>query len=167
MNLSLKKADESNIHSLHAILVACGKKMHDELDLQHWHPFMDIDTFKQSIFNKELYAVYQNQSVIATFNLSTTPHDYYHIGLWSKPGFRALYLGQLATVPGLQRKGFGKWCLQQIEKIALEKDCQTVRFDIVAKHPWLKTFYEEMGYKPCAIVKPQQWDLLCFEKHLI
>lgn len=166
MDLTLKKASSTEINSLYEILVNCGKQMHDEMKLNHWHPFMDIETFKKSLNDKQLFGVYENNSAIATFNISTSPRDYYHIGLWSNPGAKALYVGQLATQPNFQRKGLGKWCMNQIEQLAQEMNCESIRFDALQQHPWLGTFYEHLGYKACAIVTPNEFDLVCYEKRL-
>ena len=68
--------------------------------------------------------------------------------------------------PILQGRGLGKWCMYQVEKIARNHGSKAVRFDGLNSHPWLKKFYEKLGYLPRGIVKPKQWDLLCFEKIL-
>ena len=164
MELLLKKSTEKEIILLHEILVACGKEMYDRFNLTHWHPFMDLETFKKVMKDKDLYGVYQNQTAIATFNISTQSRDYYHEELWSNPGEKALYLGQLAINPALQKKGIGKWCMQQVERMAFKMGCKAIRFDALDSHPWLKAFYKNLDYSPCGIVTPNKWDLACFEK---
>lgn len=168
MDLILKKVkvNDDAIIPLHSILVACGKSMHDKFGLSHWHPFMDINTFQNLMKGKDIYGIYKNDVAIATFNLSTEPRDYYFDELWSNPKEKAVYLGQLATDPNIQGNGIGKWCMQQIVSIAQEMGSKAIRFDALSMHPWLKPFYEKLGYSACGIVKPKQWDLVCFEKLL-
>lgn len=166
MQLVLKKVSGNAIIPLHAILSACGKAMHEKIGLSHWHPFMDINTFQDSMKGKDVYGVYQNNVAIATFNLSTEPRDYYFDALWSNPKERAVYLGQLAIDPNIQGNGVGKWCMQQVVSIAQEMGRKAIRFDALSAHPWLETFYKNLGYSICGIVKPARWDLVCFEKIL-
>lgn len=146
----LKKINEKAfIIPLHALLTACGKKMHETFGLMHWHPFMDLKKFETLMRSKDLYGVYQNKSAIATFNLSSNPRDYYFDKLWSNPGEKAFYLGQLGIQPLLQGQGIGKWCMHQIERLAYEAGCKVIRFDGLSQHPWLKEFYEKFGYRIC------------------
>lgn len=158
--------DEDSIIRSHALLAACGESMYKTFGLQHWHPFMDLEKFKTVMEGKELYGVYRDRVAIATFNLSSTPRDYYFDQLWSNPGEKAFYLGQLGIDPLLQRHGIGKWCMHQVERLALEARCKAIRFDGLSKHPWLKRFYEKLDYRICGTVKPAQWELTCFEKVL-
>ena len=162
----LKKIDGDAIIPLHKILTACGKSMYEKFGLEHWHPYMGIEAFKKFIEEKELYGIYQNGIAVATFNLSIKSRDYYYDELWLSPDEQASYLGQLAIDPIFQGKGLGKWCMHQVENIAANKGSKAIRFDALSSHPWLKIFYEKLGYLPRGIVKPKQWDLLCFEKIL-
>lgn len=164
MDLELKKADAEMIAPLHAILVACGENMYEQFQLSHWHPFLNLKTFRKMMSHQMLYGVYQNNIPVATFNVSTKPRDYYFPELWGHPHDKALYLGHLGIDPALQAKGVGKWCMAQVENIAREHHCKAVRFDALNIHPWLKTFYEKLGYTKREIVTPGEWDLVCFEK---
>lgn len=146
------------------ILSACGKAMHEKYGLNHWYPFVDIITFQDMMKGKDLYGVYQNEIAVATFNLSTEPRDYYFDKLWSNPREKAVYLGQLATDPNIQGNGIGKWCMNQIVTIAQDMSSKAIRFDALSAHPWLKDFYENLGYLACGTVKPGQFELTCFEK---
>lgn len=166
MELMLKKIDSEAIIPLHSILKACGNAMHEKLGLDHWYPFMDIETFRKLIQTKDLYGVYQNGIAIGTFNLSLEPRDYYHDDLWLNPDEKAIYLGQLGIDPNIQGKGLGKWCMHQVEVISRNMGRKAIRFDALYTHPWLKTYYEKLGYISCGTVKTKQWNLLCFEKIL-
>lgn len=166
MNLVLKKVDKIAITPLHSILVSCGKAMYEQLGLNHWYPFMNIEIFQRLMKTKDLYGIYQNEIAVATFNVSTEPRDYYSKKLWLNSQEKALYLGQLAINPSIQGNGIGKWCMLQVEQIAYDAGINLVRFDALDKHPWLKSFYKKLGYEECAIVKPGEWELTCFEKQI-
>ncbi len=164
MNFKLKKADKNEIIISHALLVECGKNMYEKWGLRHWFPFMDLEIFQHAMKEKDIYIVYQQTDPIATFNVSTHSREYYVDHLWSNPNESAIYLGQLGIQPYLQGNGIGKWCMHQVEQIAREKKCKAIRFDALLIHPWLSLFYEKLGYRRCGIVKPAEWELVCFEK---
>jgi|SRR5579872_1866033 len=169
-NFTLLKIENTNTYEMgliHALLVECGKMMFETNNLNHWHPFMDFNSFKNTIQNKNLYAVCDENKILATFNLSTIARDYYHEEFWSNPGEKAIYLGQLGIFPMYQNNGIGTWCMKQVEQIALAMHCKAVRFDGVSNHPYLKKFYEKLGYTSCHTVKPGQWELTCFEKMIL
>ena len=164
MNIIFKKASEKNIPLAHALLSACGKHMHENLNLNHWHPFMSLKDFHLQISNKDLYLAYYDKELIATFNLSKEPRDYYSSTIWVNSSEPAAYLGQLGIAPLWQGKGIGRLCMAEIERITKEMGCCSLRLDALNSHPWLKLFYLRLGYTACGTVKPNNWDLLCFEK---
>lgn len=165
--LVLKKADKRSIPGLHSILVECGNAMWNQYQLSHWYPFMELDTFSNLMREKIIYGVYENETAVATFNTSPQARDYYYPDLWSDAGEKALYVGQLGILPSHQSKGIGKWCMTKIEDIARQQDFKVIRFDALNKHPWLKSFYEKLGYRFCGLVTSAQWELACFEKQLM
>ncbi|MDX1901101.1 MAG: GNAT family N-acetyltransferase [Gammaproteobacteria bacterium] len=166
--LQLKKVQqtESEIDFYYTLLKRCGVHMYQTLKLEHWYPYMDKETFKNKIKDKQMYGVFKNNLPIATFNLTTQPRDYYSESLWNTPAEKALYFGQFGIDPDYQKGGIGQWCIEQVEEIARQLDCAAVRFDGLLMHPWLKHFYMKLGYQPCGIVKPGKWELLCFDKQL-
>jgi GNAT superfamily N-acetyltransferase len=165
--LTIKNNNIYAIELIHALLVECGKTMHEKYNLNHWHPFMDLNRFKNTMQNKNLYAVYEETKIVATFNLNTIARDYYCDEFWSNPAEKAIYLGQLAIHPIYQNSGIGTWCMEQVEQITIEMNCKSIRFDGVSNHPYLKKFYEKLGYTSCCTVKPGQWELTCFEKMIL
>lgn len=166
MTLQLKAIDKdaAAIDTVYEILKRCGENMYTNLKLEHWYPYIAKETFIASLNNKQLYGVYEDNNAVATFNVSIQPRNYYHDDFWNVPANKALYLGQLATDPAHQGKGIGKWCMKRIEQIAQDEECSVIRFDGLLMHPWLKSFYESVGYKSCKIVTPGKWELLCFDK---
>jgi len=166
MQLIIKEKSDAQIKPIYDLLLKCGKEMYDKYHLSHWHPFMSLEDFQSSMRHKNLFAVYNNDELVATFNLSDEPRDYYHESLWCDPNGKAMYLGHLGIDPTIQRKGIGKWCMHKIENLVIEMGFNVLRFDAVETHPWLKLFYFNLGYIPRGIVKPRDWNLLCFEKSL-
>ena len=165
-SLVLKKADLKDIENVHILLTFCGQHMFNHLGLNHWHPFAPLEKFKDKVKHATLYCIYENDRMIATFNLSTTPRPYYTLSDWKDPNAKAVYLGHLAIHPDFQGKKIGTWCIHQIEQIAKEMGAQSIRFDCIERHPWLSSFYEKMGYarKNSILMPDPTGTLVCFEK---
>lgn len=169
MNYLLKKATDSDFVTLHNILVVCGEHMFKSLKLRHWYPYASLEKFKEKVKYSDVYCVFENEKMVATFSLSTTPRDYYKLSMWQDQNAKAIYLGNLGILPELQGKGLGKWCLNEVEKIAKEMNCKAIRFDCVEKHPWLSNFYEKLGFaRKCIVNMPEPTgNLICFEKVIL
>lgn len=101
-----------------------------------------VDDIRKNVFgeNKFIYvliAEYDNQPVgFALFfhNFST------FVG---KPG---IYLEDLYVKEEYRNKGIGKKLLQEIAKVAIEKDCGRFEWSVLTWNPAL-TFYEYLGAK--------------------
>jgi len=165
MQFELKEISLKDIEEVHALLVMCGENMYKKLGLTHWYPYPTLDQFKKNVAAKTLYGVFTNNSAVATFNLTNEPRTYYADNLWLQKG-KALYVGNLGITPHLQGSGLGKWCMAQIEKIGIASNYDLIRFDALKAHPWLKSFYEKLGYIACESVKNNGLELVCFEKNL-
>lgn len=165
---TLKKAADTDIPTVHALLAECGLYMHRTLNLHHWHPYMPLENFQQRMKSAQLYGIYEGDRLIGTFNLCPSPRTYYTLDMWENPEAKAVYLGQLAIHPEYQGKKIGAWCLQEVEKIARESGYQAIRFDCVERHPWLCKFYEKAGYtrKNIVALPEPTGNVICFEKSL-
>ena len=164
--LIVKKATQEELPILHQILVDCGYYMYTHLGLNHWHPYASLDQFKEKVKEATVYSVYYNNQMIATFNLSTSPRNYYQPSHWRHNDVMPVYLGNLAIHPDFQGKKIGIWCMQQVEDIADTMKSTAIRFDCVQKHPWLCQFYEKVGYTRGSLIPMPEptGNLVCFEK---
>jgi GNAT superfamily N-acetyltransferase len=165
--LTLKKAASADIPQLHALLVACGKYMHETLGLSHWYPYLTLDNFIEVSVGHDLYSVYDDaETLIATFSTGTTPRPYYDITLWDDPQAKALYLGRFGVLPQYQHHGIGGWCMGQVDRLGHEMGCTAVRFDAIVCHSVLLAFYDKLGYQRRGIIQRDRGDLMAFEKIL-
>ena len=71
--------------------------MKDRLGLSHWVPSYPLDAMRRSAQERQVYAVWLDTCVVATFTIGTQPPPYYH----TIPGV----MGNLGTHP------FGWQCM--------------------------------------------------------
>lgn len=150
MSLSISKVTVSEIAALHQILVECGLDLQKRFNLSYWVPPYPLRKMIKDALNMDLYAIELNSELIGTFTIETTiPPGYLKYGHinWQNPGLEAFYIHRLAILPLFQGKAIGSWCLQQIEKLAINQNYSAIRLDAVKINRNLLKFYEKSGYK--------------------
>jgi GNAT superfamily N-acetyltransferase len=149
--------------------------MKQRFGLTHWYPPYPIETMRRNAEELHVYGVHRpneagSVDVVGTFTVGT--HGWkYDDRLWTNPGDRPLYLGKLAIRPQLQGQGIGAWCMQKVEELAGEWNCQAVRFDAIAGHIPLIRFYKNLGYceRGTQIIRDWrglEWEIMYLEKLL-
>lgn len=174
--LCLQRVSIAEVPSLHQILVACGLDMKDRLGLSHWMPpNYPLEQMLHDAMEQEVYAVTVGNNLVGTFMLemmTTVPLSYIKYGniVWQVSDVPAVYVHKLAILPSMQGKGLGTWCMQSIEKLAIERGYYAVRLDGVKTHPKLLSFYKNRGYQQVGelIYNSDVWvDAIVFEKVLV
>ena len=166
MNYRLFKIGPGEIEPVYKILKLCGQDMKFKLGLTHWYPSYPIELLSKDVEERSVYAVSENEYIIATFTIGTQPLEYYYKKLWKYPEQQAMYVSHLAVLPELQRKGIGSWCMKNIENIAVDSGCAAIRLDAYEKYEQLLEFYRRLGYERRMIVEFQKLKLVCLEKIL-
>lgn len=171
MNLEIKKASFSDAEIIYKILFLCGEHMRDHFGFMHWSPPYPIDSIKSNIKERDVYLVFRDNEPIATFTVGLSPLVNYDSSRWKVQAAKAMYLNRLAVLPNLQGQNLGSWCMETIENLARQASCQALRFDGVAKHEKLLTFYTKLKYENLGLWQLQDargvtWDVVLFEKEL-
>ncbi|QPC82854.1 GNAT family N-acetyltransferase [Phototrophicus methaneseepsis] len=163
--LTLKLAERGDWQALYGILAIAGEHMHRTLGLAHWYPFRTYDRFLEMTDTGRLYAVYSDDLLVATFNLSTMPRSYYRMEMWTDEAHKAFYLGGVGVLPSQQGQGVGKWLMGEVDRLCHEEEVEAVRFDAVANHSRLLAFYDRLGYERRAFIPIDELrQLVAFER---
>lgn len=167
MKLALKIAEEAQYTSLYGVMALAGEHMHRVLDLSHWYPFPSSDRFMKNLEGKEVFAVYADDRLVGTFNISTKPEPYYLEDMatyWTRLDMPSMYFSAFGLLPSHQQLGIGSWCLQEMDKLVQERGFKQVRFDGVHTHEKLKGFYRKNGYQERGVLDLGRAQVMCFEK---
>lgn len=172
MAFTSTKRGPDDIDDLYALIVACGEDMWRRLGLDHWKPPITIEMFREYARAKEVFAVEDDGELVATFTIGFEAPEPYPPSSWADKAHRAIYLNKLAVTPGLQRRGLGRWCMEEIERLAAARGCQAVRFDALTRNVSLLGFYDHLGYRRCGDMFVldeigRGWDILLYEKVLL
>ena len=82
-------------------------------------------------------------------------------------GFIPLYLLGMAVAPTLQRKGIGRLCLLEAEKIAAAWPAQAIRLDAYDSPTGAGGFYQRCGYREVGRVVYRKTPLIYYERNLL
>lgn len=169
MNLSLLPATPDQYSAIYGVMALAGEHMHRVLRLSHWHPFPSSDWFIQQCEEREVFAVYQDSLLIGTFNIGSMPEKYYFADMsayWKNPAAPTLYFSAFALLPSHQQQGVGSWCMQQVDRLVMERGHNLVRFDAVSHHEKLLHFYDRLGYERRGVLDLGHVAVMCYEKEL-
>jgi GNAT superfamily N-acetyltransferase len=152
MNLHRRKVGPDEIEALHEIVRKCGQDMKGRLGLDHWDPPYPLELMRQSAQERSVYAVYNDEQLVATFTVGTQALPYYRTipgvwEAWDPSGESALYANRLAVLPELQGQGIGTWCMEEYERLARAEGCEAIRLDTYDKHLGLFAWYQKRGYQ--------------------
>ncbi len=151
MNLHIKKVGPTEVEPLHEILRLCGLDIQVRFGLAHWTPPYPLELMRKSVEERNVYAVYNDDQLVATFTVGTQPPAFYRTipgvwEAWDAAGEPALYANRLAVLPEFQGQGIGTWCMEEYEGIARAEGCKAIRLDAYDKHLMLLAWYTKLGY---------------------
>ncbi len=151
MNLQRRRVGPDEMEALHEILSKCGQGMKARLGLSHWDPPYPLELMRKAAQERDVYAVYNDEQLVATFTVGTQPPTYYRTipgvwEAWDPAGEPALYANRLAVLPEFQGLGIGTWCMHEYERMARVEECETIRLDAYDKHLSLLAWYEKLSY---------------------
>ncbi|HEU4557159.1 MAG TPA: GNAT family N-acetyltransferase [Longimicrobium sp.] len=155
----------AEVHDVHAVLVACGAELARQ-GFHNWNSPYPLARLMSDVAAREVWAVWMDDDVVATFTLSTSAPHRADPPAWREPDAPALYLSRLAVHPGAQGHGLGAWCMGQVECRARELACRSVRFDVLATNGRLRAFYERLGYEPRGERTRPPFTFACYDKLL-
>lgn len=170
MGLQIIRATDDQLTAIYSIMALAGEHMHRALNLSHWHPFPGTEPFIKRLGGHDVYAVYDENLLVGTFNISTIPEPYYTEDMsdyWIDASADATYFSGFALLPSHQQMGIGTYCMAFVDKIVKENtNHRYIRFDAVASHPKLVNFYSRLGYQKRGELPVKHLKVMCFEKDL-
>jgi GNAT superfamily N-acetyltransferase len=166
---SVHRRGPDHIDDLYAMIEVCGEDMWQRLGLDHWKPPTPKDMYREYARTKEVYAVQDGDTLVATFTIGIDPTESYPPGSWANDAHSAYYVNKLAVRPDLQQQGLGRWCMDEIERRARAYGYDSVRFDALTRNVQLLGFYDHIGYARCGDMYVfdeigRGWDIVLYEK---
>jgi GNAT superfamily N-acetyltransferase len=164
---TIRLAEVVDLNAMHAILTLCGEYMHRAQAMHHWHPYSSFERWSARVDPARVYAVYDGDFLIGTFNLNDKPRDYQSRVAWANPAHRAVYFGGFGLLPMYWGGGLGKYLMAEVDAIAVAGGYDAIRFDGVASNAPLMRFYAKLGYEERGLLDltPAGWKpIMNFER---
>ncbi len=156
----MRTVERVHIYQIHRvfavakILQNCGKDMASKYDLHHWdNPF--IKTLAVTIYcmlRNEAYLIKDEGRCVATFQLCVKDN--------------ALYFFKLGVDPTCSGHGYGSFAMQELEKIAKNRNLNKVRMEVYDKSEHAVGFYQKRGYSKIGETQTLKYTEIIMEKDI-
>ena len=114
-----------------------------------------------------LYVATMNEFPVGSVCVSSFPPGFWKRQYWREPCAVALGVFHLVVHPTYQRKGIGRFLMQQVELIARSHGIDYVRLDAYSLNPVSREFYRSLGYEERHSIDVRSVALVMMEKRLI
>jgi len=127
---------------------------------------------KGSLEKEELFLLEHSSSgIVGSVVLNQEQADIWSAISWLPHMERNLVIHALIISPDHQGKGYGKFLLQQSEKLAVERGFDSMRLDAFARYEHSNQMYQKKGYQKLGSVffegkPPGHQEYYCYEKVL-
>lgn len=155
--LTLHKAAPDEIEPLQEIVRLCGEDIGARFGLMFWSPPPPIALMRRHSVEKYVYAVHDDDEVVATFTFGLSGWPEQSVSFWTDSSHRAVYLSRLAVRPDRQGHGIGQWCLTEAERLSREQGCRAIRLDAIHGFAPPIALYHRFGYEERGVITWTNW----------
>jgi ribosomal protein S18 acetylase RimI-like enzyme len=160
--LLFEEATAAAAEEIAKIRTAVAEKLTSEYGKGHWSSPSSIRSVLLDLRTSSVYIARQQEKVIATLRLAAKKPWAIDTKYFT-PGKRPLYLTSMAVDPELQRQGIGRYCLEEVKRIAREWPSDAVRLDAYDAEAGAGGFYARCGYREVGRAAYRKVRLIYFE----
>jgi ribosomal protein S18 acetylase RimI-like enzyme len=144
MRLTMQPAAEHDAPALAALHSAVA----EHLTQLHGHGPWSTKTSEKGVLlalrNSQVFVVRLRDDIVATLRL-TTKKPWAIDTSYFTPCEQPLYLLAMAVAPAVQRQGIGRWCMDQVKRIARKWPADAIRLDAYDAATSAGEFYARCG----------------------
>jgi len=161
---TVRRVTEDAVLPVQMLLAICGRHMATAHGFDNWRKPYPLDRLRADARERAVYAVYEQETLVATFTLADRPvQPYDDPSIWARPDDPAIYVNRLAVSPGAQGRGIGAWCMRWIERKTARSARRAVRLDALAANQRLLDFYFALGYEERGRRSHGGYEFACLE----
>ena len=160
--LRFEEATAAVAEEIAKIRTAVAEKLTSEYGKGHWSSPSSIRSVLLDLRTSSVYIARQQEKVIATLRLVTKKPWAIDVKYFT-PVKKPLYLTSMAVDPELQRQGIGRFCLDEVERIAKEWPSDVIRLDAYDAPAGAGGFYAKCGYREVGRETYRKVPLIYFE----
>lgn len=165
MDLRFDLATESDLADVTALRVSVAADLTRRFGHGHWSSTPTDKSVLRDIRTSRVLLARSGGHAVATLRLATKRP-------WAiDPAYfsactKAVYLTDMAVTPALQRRGIGRYCLEQARDVALAWPSDAIRLDAYDGPAGAGPFYARCGYVERGHVTYRRTPLIYFEMML-
>lgn len=160
--IRFERATAAAAEEIAKIRTATAEKLTSEHGKGHWSSPSSIRGVLLDLRTSNVYVAWQQGRVIATLRLATKKPWAIDVRYFT-PAKRPLYLTSMAVDPELQRQGIGRFCLEQVKRIARAWPSNAIRLDAYDTAAGAGEFYAKCGYREVGRVTYRKVPLVYYE----
>jgi ribosomal protein S18 acetylase RimI-like enzyme len=166
--IKFKEALLEDAETIYEILKNCGLHLLQNEGIENWWPPYPLEKIIEDLHNKDkkVFLLTYNNIIAGTFMISSSPPLYYDSSIWGR-NKNAIYPSKVAVLPEYRKLGIGKWCMNQIENLAIERKVDYIRLDVYEKNEYVIKLYKSLGYKFKGTAKTNRFNVVCLGKKII
>lgn len=129
IRLNFKKALSAETDKITAMYKEAAKEMERNGIFQWDEIYPDRSIISSDIKKGEMYAVWNNGTLVAAYTINKDADKEYEKGKWSFPFSSCFVVHRLCVNPLFQRKGIGTAVMNHLETWAEKNGAQSIRLD--------------------------------------
>lgn len=163
----------------HAIAIsemraAAGNALTASLGPGNWAGSSLVPSIKERIrladptlHRSTLFVAVEDGRAVASVALSTFAPGFWKKSYWSEPKAQGLGVFALVVHPDVQRRGLGRYVMDETEALAGSRNIPFVRLDAFAVNPFSNAFYGALGYDRRIEIDLRGTGLVLYEKRVL
>jgi GNAT superfamily N-acetyltransferase len=161
-NISLSRAVESDAAELATLRTAVADRLTRDHGIGHWSSHVSEKGVLRGIQTSHVVVARLDSAIVGTLRLSTKrpwaiDADYFAVVR------RALYLVDMAVLPGRQREGIGRRLCDEARRLARGWPAEALRLDAYDHAAGAGGFYVKCGFREVGRVTFRKVPLIYFE----
>jgi GNAT superfamily N-acetyltransferase len=148
-----------------ALRTAVAEQLTREFGQGHWSSCPTERSVLNDLRTSHVYVAREDDRIMATLRLATRKPWAIDLSYFTEC-VRPLYLSDMAVAPEQQRRGIGRQCLTDVNRIAREWTADAIRLDAYDAPAGAGEFYAKCGFREVGRVTYRKTPLIYFELRL-
>ena len=170
--LTFELARPEHAKAILAMRQASAADLDAKLGPGHWSGSTKIASIRERIKCADpeklrattLYVACREGEPVGSIAVSSYPPGFWKKAYWRSGYEPGLGIFNLIVFPQFQRKGVGKFLMDQVEDLARQRNIPFVRLDAYLDNPFSNAFYHAIGYEERITIDLRGCGLVLYEK---
>jgi GNAT superfamily N-acetyltransferase len=162
MRVKLREAADRDVLEIAVLRTAAADTLTKHFGAGHWSGIATERGVRFDMRNSKVFVAHLKRRLVATLRLTTRKPWAIDRTCFSASK-RPLYLLSMAVAPGLQRRGIGQQCVEQIRDICRKWPADAIRLDAYDSPAGAGMFYTKCGFRNVGRARYRGCPLLYFE----